>query len=356
LQEPEVIECDVAIAGGGPAGCAAALTLLRYSKLRPLVIERSAYEGWRVGETLSPGVLSLLDYLGATEAFDAQGQRRAYSTSAAWGGPHVVSRDLLFSGAGDAWHLDRAKFDRSLATLVGSALITGTTIKRASGKWQLTLSDGRELRARFVIDATGRHAAFARAQGARADVRDHLTGLVGVFAGGDEEDDGSTLVESIPDGWWYSAQLPEGRVVAALMTDADVVRTERLHERDAWLERLGRTGATRRRVAGAELVREPIPCPAHTQILDPIAGDGWVAAGDAAVGFDPLSSMGIGYALTSGIHAARAAAAALAGDPSHASLYAKDVAHHFEAYLERKRAYYRLEQRWPDEPFWARRM
>lgn len=356
------MECDVAIVGGGPAGSAAALTLLRYSKLRPLVIERSTYDGWRVGETLSPGVLPLLEYLGAAETFD--GQRRAFATSAAWGGPQVVSRDLLFSGAGDAWHLDRVRFDRALAALCGDALWTAATVvaalpARAAARalpWTLTLADGREVHARFVIDATGRHAAFARMQGAHADIRDHLTGLVATFEGGDEEnDEGATLVEAIPDGWWYSARLPERRIVVALMTDADVIRTNHLHERDAWLERLRMTGATQRRVGGAQLVREPVVCPAHTQILDPVAGEGWIAAGEAAVGFDPLSSMGIGYALTSGIHAARTAASALAGDPSLAQSYADDVARHFAAYLERKRAYYRLEQRWPDSPFWSRR-
>jgi 2-polyprenyl-6-methoxyphenol hydroxylase-like FAD-dependent oxidoreductase len=60
-----VSEFDVAIIGGGPAGSAAALTLLRYSKLRPVILERSSYDVWRVGETLSPGVFPLLNYLGA---------------------------------------------------------------------------------------------------------------------------------------------------------------------------------------------------------------------------------------------------------------------------------------------------
>ena len=74
---------DVAIVGGGPAGTAAALTLLRYSKLRPIVIERSSYDTWRVGETLSPGVFPLLQYLGAESLLGDQGQRPAYATSAA---------------------------------------------------------------------------------------------------------------------------------------------------------------------------------------------------------------------------------------------------------------------------------
>jgi len=344
---------DVAIIGGGPAGTAAALTLLRYSRLRPVVIERSSYDTWRVGETLSPGVYPLLAYLGAESVLsgerasrpptgggrDARSpQRRAYATSAAWGSADVVSRDFLFTGGGDAWHLDRARFDASLAQLVadrGGTLLTNTT-------WPL------DLKSRFVIDASGRHAVHARTQGARATIDDHLTGLVAIFEGGDDSGT-ATLVEAVEDGWWYSAHLPEDRTAVAFMTDADVVRAARLHEPDAWLGHLDRAPRTRSRVAQATLAHGPNVCPAHSQILDPVIGDGWIAAGEAAASFDPLSSMGIGYAIASGIQAARIAAS------GNGALYATDVRRHYDAYLARRQGYYAMERRWPESPFWARR-
>lgn len=341
---------DVAIIGGGPAGTAAALTLLRYSKLRPVVIERSRYDGWRVGETLSPGVVPLLQYLGAEHLLE-QGQRRAYATSAAWGGPDVVSRDFLFTGGGDAWHLDRAKFDRALAELVterGGEVRCGAGFQPASGE------QAGGLHNTFVIDASGRHAVYARSQGAHAIADDHLTGLVAIFEGGNDNQT-ATLVEAVEDGWWYSARLPENRTVVAFMTDADIVRAGNLHDENAWLERLGDTRPTRLRIVDAQLVQGPVPCPAHSQILDRVAGDGWLAAGEAAAGFDPLSSMGIGYAIASGIQAARVAASTLGGNSEHVRLYASDVTRHYQAYLARRHAYYAIEKRWPDSPFWSRR-
>jgi len=64
--------------------------------------------------------------------------------------------------------------------------------------------------------------------------------------------------------------------------------------------------------------------------------------------------MGIGYAITSGIEAARVAASCLSGGDG-APAYAADVAAHFQSYLARKREYYGIEQRWRDRPFWQRR-
>jgi flavin-dependent dehydrogenase len=200
-----------------------------------------------------------------------------------------------------------------------------------------------------VIDASGRRATFARRQDARVISHDNLTGIVAIVSG-KRGYDGGTLVEAAPDGWWYSARLPEDRAVVAFMSDADIIREQRLHETSAWLRLLDQTHATRARIGDAEIIRPPAACPAQSQMLDCPFGDGWIAAGEAAIAFDPLSSMGIGYAITSGIEAARVAAAGAGG-----KMYADDVAAHFNAYLARRREYYQLEQRWSDRPFWQRR-
>ncbi|HEV7668927.1 MAG TPA: tryptophan 7-halogenase [Thermoanaerobaculia bacterium] len=378
---------DLVVLGGGPAGCAAALTVLTYSRLKVTLVERSRYEDWRVGETLSPAVLPLLHYLGAEETLQAEQQLASYGTAAAWGAPDVVARDFLFSAAGEGWQLDRARFDRALADLVcrrGGTVHLGTTVTeeaREDDRWRLVLTDGTILSARYVIDASGRQAAFARRRGAIFDVRDHLAGAVALFP-----DDGSceagTLVEATPWGWWYTARLPAERRVVALMTDSDILRKRRLHEPAHWLTALAETQAIRQRLSTPEPLGPPVVRAASSQILEPLSGDGWIAAGEATVGFDPLSSMGIGYALASGIQAARIAAGKITGGPDATSdapadssavdergttadapeldeasaLFAADVRRHFDAYLDRRRAYYLREPRWRDQAFWSRRM
>jgi flavin-dependent dehydrogenase len=361
-------EVDVAVIGGGPAGTAAALTLLKYSSLKVAVVERSDYSAWRVGETLPPGVPPLLQYLDAWESFVSQKHLAAQGTSAAWGSRDIISRDFLFTGRGQGWHLDRSRFDRMLARLVterGGLLLTeaivGSDSRDEGGGWRLLVRNRNshssgELVARYVIDASGKSATFARRRGARRSVHDRLTGLVGIyeFKAGSHRDT-FTLVESCPAGWWYSALLPDERMAIAFMSDIDIIRRYRMYNPVKWSELTNSSLHIRKRLSGGFLRSRPTLCPAFSQVLDPIAGDCWVAAGDAAVGFDPLSSMGIGYALTSGVQAARAVHTVLTTNGEQMSRYAADVKKHFADYLARLWQYYRIEQRWPDYPFWSRR-
>src|ERR1700739_977071 len=61
--------------------------------------------------------------------------------------------------------------------------------------------------ARFVVDATGRKAQFARMQGARLHFLDRLTSYTRVFARSDVST-AQTLIGASAHGWWYTAPLP----------------------------------------------------------------------------------------------------------------------------------------------------
>ena len=94
---------------------------------------------------------------------------------------------------------------------------------------------------------------------------------------------------------------------------------------------------------------------ARSSLLTKPTGDGWIAAGDAAAAYDPLSSHGIGSALADGRNAARAVAATLDGDPASFTTYRDRHLAGYTHYLCTRHAYYADEQRWPTAPFWSRR-
>jgi 2-polyprenyl-6-methoxyphenol hydroxylase-like FAD-dependent oxidoreductase len=352
---------DVIILGGGPAGCATALSLRSYSpSLSIALIEESSYEKPRVGEVL-PGVARpLLDQLGVWKAFDAERYQPTYSTTAFWGSSSGSENHFIYNLQGAGWNLDRVRFD---ALLAAQAAECGTDVhrglrfagaERSTDRWRLSLSDGARIECRFVVDATGRRAAFGRTMKARMLSFDRLMGFTRFFElDGDSEP--GTLIEAFQDGWWYTA--PAGRFRAATcMTDSDIGRNLELHDRDQWLSLLSKTNAVRSRLGRAVLHGAPVIRAANSAHLDPVCGTDWLAVGDAASAFDPLSSHGIVKALRSGIFAGYAIADLLnKSDASGLEKYRKLVRREFAAYRRAHAEYCAAEDRWPDRPFWSRR-
>jgi flavin-dependent dehydrogenase len=351
---------DVVVAGAGPAGAAAALCLARTGASVALVDPFDDGGGLRVGETLAPMVRDSLSLLGLWERFTAAGHRPAYAIRSAWGGAEPVDRDLIFDPRGHGWHVDRKAFDRMLvdaAAEAGALLVRGSVgeATRRNGGW--TIETGEiALHARWVIDATGRAARVARRHGARPLVLDRLIGVVASV--GPEQTtssaEGATLVEAVPDGWWYSARTPDDRLLIAFMTDADLwPRGSR--PLDRLVSRLAAAPLTRARLLRPPETDAPIRVVAATSArLSPPCGTGWMAAGDAAMAVDPLCGNGVGLALRSGI---RVAGAILRGEDAGDAncAYAAEIARAFSEYEATWRWFYGCERRFPSSEFWERR-
>ena len=353
---------DVAVVGGGPAGCAAALTLReRYPALRVGVIEASQYGRPRPGEVLSPAAIPMLEQLGVAASCRTEASRPVHATAVCWGAPVLTESAHLFTAHGPGWHLDRARFD---AVLAGAAENRGAlverefrvaAVERSGGSWRLRGTAGEVARAPFVIDASGRGAAVARAAGARLRSADHLTGFVAYFL--TDEDDCRTVIESVEYGWWYTAGLEGGFRVVACMTDADIGRELGLANGRLWSERMRATRYVARSLPeGLAPAAEPLVRPAGTQHAEPVCGSDWLAAGDAALALDPLCGHGIASALRSGIFAAYAAGDWLAGRRVEGlARYEWFIDCARSGYLRAYARYYGDEGRWPDCVFWQRR-
>jgi flavin-dependent dehydrogenase len=260
--------------------------------------------------------------------------------------------------------VDRQAFETGLAeraAAAGADWRWGHRLLRcepSDGDWRLEIDTpaGREiLEADFVADATGRAARLARRLGARRHRYDRLVGATALLRSPAPAADTYTLVEAVPEGWWYSALLADGRLAVAFMTDGDLLDRR---DRGAWWKGLEGTRETRARVEAHGYQGEGAPrvLPAETSRLDRIAGPGWLALGDAAAAYDPLSSHGIGSAMASGFYAGQAIASSLAGHPEEArDAYLKLLQDAYGACLDLQRYHYAQERRWPDAPFWRRR-
>lgn len=353
---------DVAIIGGGPAGTAAALSLRQLMPNATIAIfDAGRGERWKPGETLSPGATTLLESLGCglafQRAFEENSMLESFGTKAAWGAAELYEREFLYSLHGNGWRVDRARFD---AMLLEAAEAVGVEVRRRmalmdsvreDGRWRLQLQSG-SCCARFVIDASGRAARFSGQRGARPILSDKLAGVFVLFDAAHAED---TLIEATENGWWYSTTVPGATAVVAWMSDTDLIRERGLKNGERWKDLLAQSVHTRRRLHDAAVQGTPMIFTAHSQRLDCMGGSGWVAAGDAAMTFDPLSSQGIAKALRSGKLASFVAADFLLRGVETHERYIRLACAEYDEYVRTKRSYYCEEQRWPTAPFWARR-
>lgn len=354
----------IVIIGAGPAGCSCAISLLNAGVGRVVIIDNSKGGKFHIGESIPPDMNLLLKQLGIYESFLEQGHEPCYGSCSYWGSGKRGYNDSLLSPHGHGWHLDRSKFNRFLieeSHKKGVEIISEATYvdshKMDIGyqiRYQKKQEDKKTIDAHFIIDATGSRGVFASDRGSYK-IQDTPLVCVGLrFKNkGNREVSKLTHLESVKHGWWYAARIPGEFLLVTFYTTAAVVKELGLHDLKNWIHLLAEAPNTWNLLSQMEPVESKVRgFNASSFCLNTVIGEDWLAIGDTATTYDPITSQGITKATTQGARAAEIIAYYLQGSKDALEQYQKEVRAQYEYYLSSRSYFYNLEKRWPDSLFW----
>ncbi len=300
---------DVVVLGGGPAGSATAALLARRSHRVALVTLDRPSAG-ELAESVPPSAWRILEELGFSEAIRAAGHPANRGNTVWWA--RREARREVFSAERIGVHAERGRLERSLRPAVearGATLFEGVrarSAERSAGGWTVFCEPARgtpfELRASWLVDATGRHGLMARS----LRVPDRRTTTVALTrrwrrrTGWPERLSGHTLVESCDRAWAWSVPTAAAERAFTVMVDGrdtalDDTDLDRMLDRE-----LSHARHLSEQLRGAEPVGPAWACPASLYTAERFAAPGLLLAGDAGSFIDPLSSFGVKKALSSG--------------------------------------------------------
>lgn len=303
--EARRLDSDLIVIGGGPAGSAAAITAASMG-LRVTLLESRSTLGDSPGETLHPGVGSVLAQLGVAGRLAAVTGSRHAGIRIQWADRarfEAYGRDE--NGPWLGYQVSRAAFDTLLldrARELGVAChlsCPAQSLLREEGRIVGTRSSAGDLTAACVINASGR-TPFLPAGPAlvRSTHSPPLVARYGYGSGSLPELDAAPLIRGDPSGWLWTARVRPG-----LYQWTHVALDGKKAPRD-WrppeFEALAPVGPPR----GADVT---------WRLSEPLAAPGWFQAGDAAAVLDPTSANGVLRALLSGMIAAKLACSVISG-------------------------------------------
>lgn len=357
-----MMDTDVVIVGKGIAGLVVSL-LLKRKNISHILLDRStSRKQIALGETLPPSALQLLQSLGLLDLFDSNSLHKTHGYQSAWGSSVIADHNFFFhSPFQHGLKIDKQSLEQALEDLTSENILRFekmTAIRLLDQGVTVGLQTDQEpivVQGKCIVEATGRNRSVLKLLGIDSTEFDELTAYSCHLPRRDHPKiTHGVFVESFEHGWGIVSRLSDETQVMSLFSRRRVGIHKELKDYSCWPRVLSKTAHLRDFLSAATDVRV-VGGDAGTSRATQLAGKCWLATGDAAIAFDPLSSHGITNAIYTAHRAVNAIALHLSdADEKHFRDYAESLSAIFATYLETRYELYHRERRWPKAAFWTR--
>lgn len=315
-----MIECDVLVIGGGPAGSTTAAFLARRGR-SVVQLERDRHPRFHIGESLLPANIPIIERLGVLDAVREIGILKLGADFPTMDGAgYNVFRFSRALGKTPpyAFQVKREEFDQLLfrhAAAQGVDAREGIRVRSvefaADGVVaQAETESGEKLavRARYLVDATGRDAflgGFLKFK--RKHPRHRSAALFAHFRGVERrqgEDAGNISIYTHDDGWAWMIPLREDIVSVGIVADPWLFKSRDVPPGDFLRRVLDGVPGARERMARAEMVGNLHATGNYSYVCSRLTGPRWLMVGDAGAFVDPIFSTGVYLAMRAAERAA----------------------------------------------------
>lgn len=324
---------DTIVIGGGPGGSSAATYLARADK-RALVLEKEHFPRFHIGESLLPYNRKIFEEMGVLPELEAAEFPKKFGAQFHLGnGRKSIKLNFgrgVFTREPQAFQVERSKFDHILlkhARASGAEVREGWTVTKFSSDANGVTVEARDesgktemLRAKFLLDASGRGNMTGNQQGLRVihpslkklAVFGHFNG-VRVDAG---EKAGDTVIVRLKNKWFWLIPLSAEKVSVGCVMDQEEFAGAKKSSAEIFEEIWQSSPAMRERMQNAEVVGAIQVTSDFSYHNRRLIGERLLRIGDAAGFMDPIFSAGVFLAMYSGKLAAQAVLETLAAGDS----------------------------------------
>lgn len=326
-------QCDLIIAGGGPAGSTIASLVKKYSPhLRVLLLEKEQFPRHHVGESLLAGATPVLRDMGAYDRINRYGFIEKSGATYVWGRERKpwgfdfdgAIKPLLDTGAKlpefymKGWQVRRAEYDHQLllhAAEMGAEVREGARVlrvvrdqERVTGVEYHDDSGTREAGCTWFMDCTGQDALL----GHEMKLREFFPQMNNVALFGYWRDFQwqeaylghrnftRIFLATSPHGWFWCIPASAEVMSVGLVTNRESVKASAGKPEELYLSEIRACpeiamildGATMNRLS-ADQKRDVVAIRDWSYESRQMTGDGWAMCGDAAGFVDPILSSGV---------------------------------------------------------------